>query len=92
MPELLLLLLFRLREGIVSVEALMLSSSVALLSVALPSNPRDSEHREPALDGSSYRTSRRSYLEDRAYCLYRLIGGGAVSRTRDRREIGLAQP
>ena len=57
MPELLLLLLFRLREGIVSVEALMLSSGVALLSVALPSNPRDSEHREPALDGSSYRTS-----------------------------------
>ena len=57
MPELLLLLLFRLREGIVSVEALMLSSSVALLNVALPSNPRDSEHREPALDGSSYRTS-----------------------------------
>ena len=50
MPELLLLLLlFRLREGIVSVEALMLSSSVALLSVALPSNPRG--HGEPAVAG-----------------------------------------
>ena len=35
---LLLLLLFRLREGIVSVEALMLSSGVALLSVALPAH------------------------------------------------------
>ena len=44
---LLLLLLFRLREGIVSVEALMLSSGVALLSVALPSNPRG--RGEPAV-------------------------------------------
>ena len=48
MPELLLLLLFRLREGIVSVEALMLSSGVALLSVALPSNPRDFAQRAGA--------------------------------------------